>query len=513
MYVFSAGIKSQVEVTMSEIKKLSAILLSMTLVATLFTACTSKGETNESQENTTVTGLNYQKAEDEVETIKKPDSIHWMVHSGMKKENGTDIWVSEFETFTGIDLNLDIVLNNQYDTILDIAFSSGNAPDVFDLSGEQKLATYVSQGAVADLTNLVKESELYGKVEKEVWDSVRINGKIYGIPDELASGTVTYFRKDWLDRLGLSEPKNYDEFIEVLRAFRDNIEECEVPLTAPGLRSNQYLPEFYQGATPDFIKVDGVWVDGFAMDNMAEAMQRMKDAYREKLIDMQVVTNTTTYCREKWYKGIVGVFNYWAGNWGQTLKERLQLNVPDATVLAIAPIEEAVYRYSVPNVICISSKLSNDKIAGIYKYFLEYMHDGGEGQILFESGVEGVHWEQDGEYIKQLPSISNPEENFRKAWITPWMAISPLKVTDKKIELDESVIHSLDILSQYGVRNTAFPVSDTFNKIINNLNLLREEILAKVVMGTMSVEEGMHLYKTKSAQLRVDRVLKEMNEE
>lgn len=497
---------------MSEIKKLSAILLSMTLVATLFTSCTGKGDSKVTEGDTTQ-NESYQQSNQlvEVGTIQKPDSIHWMVHSGMKKENGTDIWVREFEKFTGIELELDIVLNNQYDTILDMAFSSGNAPEVFDLKGEQRLATFVNQGAVADLTDLIKESELYDKVDKAIWDSVSINGKIYGIPDELASGTVTYIRRDWLERLGLSEPTNYNEFIEVLRAFRDNIEECDVPLTAPGLRSNQYLPEFYQDATPDFIKINGVWVDGFAMENMAEAMQRMQDAYAEKLIDLQVVTNTTTYCREKWYKGIVGVFNYWAGNWGQTLKERLQINVSDALVLAIDPIDQSVYRYSVPSVLCISSKVSKDKVEGIFKYFLEYMHDGGEGQILFQSGVEGVHWEQDGEFIKQLPTLSNPEETFRKAWITPWMAISPLESSNKKIKLDESVTDSLKILTQYGVHNTAFPVSDTFNKIVDNLNMIRDEILAKVVMGGMTVEDGMNLYRTKSKELRIERVLQEMN--
>lgn len=498
---------------MSEVKKISAILLSMTLIATLFTGCTNKRGTKGIDSKNTTTGLTYELKEEgeEIGNVQKPESIHWMVHSGMKKENGTDLWVKEFEKFTGIKLNLDIVLNNQYDTILEMAFSSGNAPDVFDLKGEQQLATYVNQGAVADLTDLVKESGLYDKVEKEVWDSISIDGKIYGIPDELSSGTVTYIRYDWLERLGLDQPTNYNEFIEVLRAFRDNIEECEVPLTAPGLRSNKYLPEFYQEASPDFTKVDGVWVDGFALDNMAEAMKRMKDAYAEKLIDVQVVTNTTTYCREKWYKGIVGVFTYWAGNWGQTLKERVQLNVPDAKVVAIKPIEEAIYRYSVPTVFCISSKLSKDKIDGIYTYFLEYMHDGGEGQILFESGVEGVHWEQDGEYLKQLPTLSNPEETFRKAWITPWMAISPLEVSDKKMELDQSVIDSLNLLAEYGVYNTAFPVSGTLNKVHDNLNLLRDEILANVVMGTMTVEEGMSLYKIKSKDLRIERVLEEMN--
>lgn len=502
---------------MRKIKGISTIFLSVAMLSTILTGCMTKSLSNETKSDSEVTVIPSKvetpktEVEEEESLVQKPDSIHWMVHSGMKEENGTDLWVKEYEKLTGIKMNLEIVPNNEYESILDLAITSGTEAEVFDLKADQKLAIYAKQGAIADLTDLLMSSDLYQKVDERIWDSIRIDGKIYGIPDEIASGVVTYIREDWLERLGLKTPTNYEEFINVLRAFRDNIEECEVPLTAPGLSSNKYLPEFYQGAEPDFTKVDGVWVDGFAMDNMAEAMQRMQDAYKEGLIDLQVVTNSTTYCRDQWYNGGVGVFTYWAGNWGQTLKERLLVNVPSAKVLAMDPIEDAVYRYSVPTVFCISSKLNKDKIASIFKYFIEYMHDGDEGQVLFESGVKGVHWEQDGEYIKQLPALLNPEETFRKAWITPWMAISPLEVTDKKIKLDEAVTSSLQVLENYGVQNVALPVSKTFNKISDELNAYRDEILAKVVMGSMSVDEGMNLYRAKSVELNVEKVLEEMN--
>lgn len=502
---------------MRKMKKAAAVLLSVAMIATVMTGCGGKGSKDDTQTNggattaPTTAGSAEAGGDTQAKDIHKPDSIHWMVHSGMNEENGTDQWVKEFEKLTGIDMNLEIVPNNEYETILELAFASDTVPEVFDLNGEQKLATYVKQGAVADLTDLVMSSGLYDKVDKSLWDSISIDGKIYGIPSEIASGAVTYIRQDWLKRLGLVAPKNYDEFINVLRAFRDNIDECDVPITSPGLRFNQNLPEFYQGASADFIKVDGTWVDGFAQDNMAETMQRMQDAYAEGLLDLEVVTNTTSNCRDQWYSGSVGAFNYWGGNWGQTLKERLQVNVPDAEVLAMNPIENAVYRYSVPSVYCISSKVSEEKVASIFKYFLEYMHDGGEGQVLFESGVEGVHWEQNGDFIKQLPTLSNPEETFRKAWITPWMSISPLEVTDKKLELDEAVTYSLGVLEKHGVQNVAFPVSQTLSKISADLILVREEVLAKVVMGDMTVEEGMNRYKAEAAELDVNKVLEEMN--
>lgn len=454
-----------------------------------------------------VVGIGCKKAEEQ----KSTDTIHWWVHYGMKEENGVDLWKAEYERMTGIHLNLEIVSNNKYDTLLELAFSSRTVPEVFDLCAEKKLAYYAEQGAIADLTELVKGSSFYDKVDPAIWQANEVNGRIYGVPMEVASGAVSYIREDWLNRLGLEVPKNYEEFIQVLRQFRDNIEECKVPLTAPGLSNNQNLPEFYQGASSDFVRVNGVWVDGFAQDSMAAALHRMQDAYAEGLLDMEVVTNTTTNCRDQWYSGSVGVFSYWGGNWGQTLKERLQINVPEAEVLAMDPIEGAVYYYSVPSLLCISSHVSKEKQKLIFDNIFEKMHDGGEGQVLFESGVEGVHWEQDGEYIRQLPTIDNPEEDFRKAWITPWMSITPLYVTDKKIELDKTVTYTLNLLEKYGEHKIGFPVSETLNRIVTELTSIREEILAKVVMGDMTVEEGMAIYKKEAAELGVEKVLEEMN--
>lgn len=105
-------------------------------------------------------------------------------------------------------------------------------------------------------------------------------------------------RKGWLDRLGMDIPKTYDEFINMLTRFQQEIPECTVPYTAPGLSSAQAMPEFFQGAVPNFVKVDGQWVDGMQQDNMLSAMQRMQDAYAAGLIDMEVVTNTTSACRD-----------------------------------------------------------------------------------------------------------------------------------------------------------------------------------------------------------------------
>ena len=503
---------------MEMMKKIASTALVGLMVSSALVGCGNSTDTNaknaESTEKSPVAESSSTPVTDTTQgsgEVEKPKKIHWMVHSGMNAENGSDQWVEEFEKKTGIDMELELVSNNEYKTILELAFASGRVPNVFDLTGEN-LATYVKQNAIRDLTDLVKNSEFYDKVDQTTWESVELDGKIYAVPIEVPSGAVTYVRKDWLDRLGMDIPTTYDEFTAMLTAFKNDIPECKVPLTAPGLKVSMNLPEFFLGANPDFIKKDGKWVNGMLEPNMGEALQRLQDAYKDGLIDLEVVTNTTSNCRDQWYSGSVGVFTYWGGNWGQTLTERLQINVPEAEVVAIPPIEGAVYEYAVPTLLCISADTPDEEAVSIFKHFFEYMHDGGEGQVLFQSGVENLHWKQEGDKLVPLPTLSNPEETFRKAWITPWMSINPLEVTDKNLDLDQSVIDSLEVTNTYAQQKDIYPVSETLTKIKSDLTLVKENVIASVVMGTMSVEEGLNKYKEEANMLGADKIVEEMNQ-
>ena len=446
----------------------------------------------------------------EEKVVEKPDSITWWTHDGLNEENGAEQWFAEYENLTGIHLDHQFIPNNEYYDKLKLAFASDEVPEVFDLNGAN-LALYASQGAIRDLTDLLKASGLYEKVDPSIWDAIAIDGKIYAIPKEIPSAAVTYVRGDWLERLGMDVPTNYDEFLEMIRRFKEEIPECEIGLTAPGVKSEMNLPEFYQGAHYGFAKVNGEWIDGFAQPEMAEAMQRLQDAYKEGLLDMEIITNTTSTCRDAWYEGKVGVFNYWSGKWGGTLQDRLVANNEGAVALAIEPIDEAQYLYATLGGLCISSKVSDEKAEQIFKYFIEYMHDGGEGQVLFQSGVEGVHWEQDGDTVKPLPNLADPSAVTTSVWITPWLAISPLEVTDKKTEVAEAVSKSLAITDATASQVAITPVSTTLNKITSDLELEKADILAKVVMGEMTVEEGVAAYAEVADELNVEQVLKELN--
>jgi len=444
--------------------------------------------------------------------VTKPESILWYINVGLNTNQKYQEWKDDYTKKTGIKLDFTPMNNNDYKQNLELSFASKKAPDVFNLAGEDELPRYASQGALADLTELVKNSGLITPENKAAWDSVTIDGKIYGVPFEVNAGTVTYVRKDWLDKLGLKIPTTYDEYIKMLKAFK-TLPECKIPFTGAKLYEDQavtYLKDFYQDATPEFNKVDGKWVDGVSQPNMKDALKRLQDAYKEGLIDQEVVTNTTSACRDKWASGSVGAFNYWGAIWPTQLSARLQGNVPNGEMVAIPPIKESKnYLLRVPAVTCISKDAKN--IEGIFKYFVQYMHDGGEGQVLFEYGTEGVHWKQDGDHVTMLPDPENPKQPLPKSFVAPYNELTKIKDSNKKIVVDSKITAADDMLAKYGFQSLTRPVSKKLAKINGDLIKLKAKSIAQIVMGKTSVEEGLKAYDTEAKNLGIDEVINEMN--
>ena len=234
-------------------KKLMAVALASAMVLGT-AACGSKDAGNSAPASSAASSTASSEASSAAgseapaeKTVEKPDTISWWTHDGLNEENGSEQWFAEFEKFTGIHLDHQFIPNNEYYDKLKLAFASDEVPEVFDLNGAN-LALYASQGAIYDLTDLLKASELYDKVDPAIWEAISINGRIYSIPKEMPSAAVTYVRGDWLERLGMKAPTNYEEFLDMIRRFKEEIPECEIGLTAPGVKSEMNLPEFYQGA-------------------------------------------------------------------------------------------------------------------------------------------------------------------------------------------------------------------------------------------------------------------------
>lgn len=109
--------------------------------------------------------------------------------------------------------------------------AAGDAPDICVTYDYATIQTYANMGGVLDLSSYVDDyKELLPNMwdwlgETNIyWDKDPAAGTLWAIEGKLAvSNRInTFVRKDWLDKLGLSEPTTTQEFEDMLVAFRDN---------------------------------------------------------------------------------------------------------------------------------------------------------------------------------------------------------------------------------------------------------------------------------------------------
>lgn len=457
------------------------------------------------------------------EDVVKPEKITMMVNGTFLDEaSGQKDVVAAYKELTGIDLEITTIDHNSYNDQLSLAFASGDVPDVVILSAEY-YAAYANQGALADISSYWESSETKasGRINETYIDSLYMDGALYGFTPARGNGCMTYLRQDWLDKLGLSAPTTYDEYINVLRAFVNNDPDGNgkndtMGVTAAGIMSSEapftnYLPEFWQDAYPDFYqKEDGSWVDGFSEQATADALQRLKDAYSEGLIDMEVTTNKTSSCRDKYYAGQVGAFTYWAGKWSATIDENLKQVNPTGSIIGIAPIKElGQYVERQSPVVAITNKCENP--AGVFKYLFEVMVDGDKGQTIFNYGAEGVHYTLDGGKMTQLPDPEVPTSTFTNIFVDPLIGISTWTNGDPMADARNPLVKETNEIFMNNSKVAPVIVSnDTMSNYSATLLDIRTVIVTDVVTGDLTVEQGMASYKEQSAAM-VDEILASLN--
>ncbi len=181
-----------------------------------------------------------------------------------------------------------------------------------------KLTTAQFADLIADdvLLPLDEVIDKFGPVLKDViaeesWDVVRVNGKIYGIPERASSDNIenpVIFRQDILDELNLSLPTTKEELHTVLSAIKTS--KNIIPLTF-----DMYTPLVY--AVSSAFGIYSEWqeytVNGkkevrYYMDapGYGDYIDYMAQLYKEGLIDAEISTQKSADAIQKFSSGKAG---------------------------------------------------------------------------------------------------------------------------------------------------------------------------------------------------------------
>jgi len=570
-------------------KNFAARAATLTVALSVIAGLTACGEKRELNPNVYDNKNEYVKYADDgtLLEIEKPDKIKLVTDTNLTVENGRELFVEEYEKLTGIDLDLEQPAHNQYYEKINLSFAGGEMPDVMEV-GNTYYPNYANYGALFDMTDIWEESDLKNgrmkdwngnvvTIDEKYVDALKITSdknkdgiitddekdRLYGFPMTRGNGTVTYVRGDWLKELGeqnklgynhkneaptykgetidlspefINEfgeymqymPQNYDEFLAMLRAFKNKREDI-IPLTAAGLINSEapydiYLREFYQDARPDFYIPEGSnkYVDGMSEPKMIDALQRMQDAFKEGLMDREIITNKTSTSRNKFFEDKVGCFNYWSGMWCKNLNQDLQKKNPDGVAVPMPPLAETEYIERPPTALSITTAAENPW--GIYKWVCEFSHDGNDGQMLFSRGVVGevikdgdkvkditghFKWIEERKSAEALTPMASPDSKdlVQKSWYAPELSITSFP---DPIFIEDIITSSLDMFEKTSRVNPVPKMTLNIADAMTEISTIREEVISKVVKGDMSPQEGVKEYESR-ASLEIATMMKELN--
>lgn len=123
-------------------------------------------------------------------------------------------WQAEHPDVT---INYEKYSYDEYPTKMRIALSQGDAnPDIMIIH-DVFINQLAEAGLLMDLTGLMDKDNTLN-----VLSPVTVDGKIYGIPNQVTNQYVFMYRKDVYDALGLQPPKTFDEFFEQALILKEN---------------------------------------------------------------------------------------------------------------------------------------------------------------------------------------------------------------------------------------------------------------------------------------------------
>ena len=434
-------------------------------------------------------------------------------------DHGQEEFREEYKRLTGIELEIIQPPHQQYMEKLLIQLSSGNLPDICEVS-TSNLTQLVNDGVVIALDKFIEKSRYIKSIYPKFLEAVKYkDGHTYGLQSRAGGGCITYIRKDWLNNLGLSIPESWDEFVEVLRAFtisdpdgngRNDTFGYTEPLGTDGTDWDWYNRAIMLDARIDIYFKDGRWVDGFQEPAIIRALRRYKYLYAEGLIDRELFTNKTSTARLKLCCGQVGVFTYWANHWARNLWEQARKSAGNYTeVVPIPPIEGQFYVRRIAPLLVITVGCENPGF--VFTNFIDRQYDKGEIQTLFTYGVEGFHWKKnsDGTTIF-LPNPKDEEKNlFRKSYVPP-MAVQ--NDWEQPMQIDPLVLPALDIFNRHAKQDPLRAGGEYYGKYYMEItNSLKPEVFTRIILGEYTIEQGIALYKERAEKLHIDDILSELN--
>lgn len=453
-----------------------------------------------------------------------------------------------------IKIEFEVGDHSKYNDYVGRKFMSEEYPDVMIMSANM-MKQYATTGLLWDMSKAYDNAKFQERITlPSINESMKDkDGHLYGFAPCYGNGAVTFIKQSWLDNVGIKgdDIKTYDDFYNMLLKFTredpdgNGVKGDTYGYVSAGLIGTEapwimYVPEFWQDAYPSIVQDEnGVWIDGFQTEATKKALERLKQAYKDGVIQPDSFTYGTKQARELWWsadqKGSAGAYCYWAGSWYQTSVENLEKNKLPSEVYELPPIAEiknsigGYINREAPVWVILDDGDGNDaREQAIFDAFLDTMLDGDKIQTLWTYGAEDVEWSTKAGTVVQSPD--DPEKRKEKTYeegqfhnlvsladntklsgknhLDPAFVISPL--TNGYVAVNELAAVSNKFFTENCVNAPASPSSEKYAANSAAIVDARNVAISSVVIKGGDVDAAMEAYK-KAVGKAVEEILAELN--
>jgi putative aldouronate transport system substrate-binding protein len=208
------------------------LIVSVFLVSSMFLSLVGCGEKTKNVAESTTTSSSTDKVDPLAKYDPPVEITAWRyTNPSIKFENGdtidNNIYTKAYLDQLGIKLTYKwVVPQDQFQQKLNISIASGDLPDIMWLNNTA-LSSLVENDMLYDLTDLFKNNTTQLTKDIMLQDETSFNtskfgGKLMAMPytgSAIDSLQVMYLRQDWLQKLGLSEPKSMQDVLAIADAF------------------------------------------------------------------------------------------------------------------------------------------------------------------------------------------------------------------------------------------------------------------------------------------------------
>lgn len=528
-------------------KRWFALLLSMVMLLALFTAC---GETTVEPTQVPTTKEPTTQAPATASPTSQPEETplprEWVLP--LTEEDVTlSWWFSEnpsstaympdgiasntafqhLQDITGITLEFTSVLATKATEAFNIMVNSGDMCDIF--SNPLTRYSYGADAAIQeeilmDISELLKKyapnisyyMDTYDEYDKIMHTDNGGVAVIYTVfENNSGEGFGPAVRQDWLEDLNLESPNTYEDYYNVLTAFK----------TEKGAEGAFYLPSsnipnynflvggygiagYMKNSTLPYFVEDGIVKFGYAEEGFREYLTMINKWWEEGLIYKDYMTNTD------WAAPFEDVGNGEVGIWYcQQAKIDYYEDYAIEDSFAVAPIQDAVKKdgdishHGIGGLKCGSGSNNHLGLSATCKHpelavkLVDYIFSE-EGTILANYGLEGQAWNYDsnGE-IRLTELILNNEEGMTPSLALYKYAFSGIPFVSNGKRLKDTYTDisakAMDVWASNRDTEYLFPPyvsmtaaeSTEHTQIMADISTYCSENIAKFVVGDLPLSE------------------------